>query len=535
MQDASTRLAPGWALALVGAVTLLGLAVRIPSFGDSLFGDEVSTYGIVSGHGPGTIIDLVRGDLENTPPLFYLLAAVGERLAGAPEGVRLPSLIAGVAAIPLTYWLGSLTVGRRPALVGSALVALSPFLIFYSTEARAYALAMALGLLSTIALLRAIDHGGLPWWVAYAAASCAAMYTHYTVAFLLAAQLAWAFVAHPSARRPLIAANAAAAVAFLPWLPGLLEDSDSPTYLYERTRPFDLAVAREELATWAAGHPFLDEVEVNGRLGVWMVLSGLVLGGAGYALRGVRRLSPEAILVLILGAAVPVGAALYSVIGDSVFTPRNLISSWPGLALAVGALLSSGRGPLAVAATALCLGGVGLGAVRVQDADSRRPSYGNAVEFIDEVAPDGAPIAQFTPVVWGPQTPLEAALGPPHEFPPGGHPVLVLSSSGGQGLPPLAKRHDYLHAGATILSYATLVRGRTTPEQAARAVKLAHGGPIVFVGQEQVRSGFTLVEGSPPEEFVNGLPPGYELVDQRSFPGFAHHGLEVYVFSREAP
>ena len=122
MQDASTRVAPGWALAVVGAITLAGLALRIPSFADSLFGDEVSTYGIVSGHGPGAIIDLVRSDLENTPPLFYLLAAGGERLAGSPEGVRLPSLLAGVAAIPLTFWLGALTVGRRPALVGSALM-----------------------------------------------------------------------------------------------------------------------------------------------------------------------------------------------------------------------------------------------------------------------------------------------------------------------------------------------------------------------------------------------------------------------------
>ena len=99
-------------------------------------------------------------------------------------------------------------------------------------------------------------------------------------------------------------------------------------------------------------------------------------------------------------------------------------------------------------------------------------------------------------------------------------------------LPPLAQRHRYLHAGATILSYASLTRGQTTAQQAARAGRLARGGPIVFVGQEKVRSGFALVDGSPPREFVQGLPPGYRLVERHSFPGFAHHGVEVYVFAR---
>jgi hypothetical protein len=538
MQTASTRFPPRGLLLLVGGITLAGLALRLPSFGDSLFGDEVSTYGIVSGHGPATVLDLVRSDLENTPPLFYLLAAAGERLGGAPEGLRLASLIAGVAAIPLTYWLGSLTVGRRPAAVGAALIALSPFLVYYSTEARSYSLAMTLCLLSTLALLKAAGGGGggggggAPWWVAYAACSCAAMYTHYTAAFVLLAQFAWAFLAHPGARGPLLAANLAAAAAFLPWLPGLLEDADSPTYLYERTRPLDLTVAREELLRWSFGHPFLDEVDLNGRPAVWMVLAGLALGAAGLAIRGVSRPSSRTALILALAAAVPVGAALYSVIGDSVYTPRNLIPSWPGLALAAGALLMSGRGWIPAAATALCVGGLAIGSVRVQDPDSRRPSYENAAEFIEEAAPKGAPIVQFTPVVWGPQTPLEAALGPPHEYRPGGHPVLVVSASGGQGLPSLAQRHRYLHAGATILSYAQLTRGRTTPEQVERAARFAHGGPIVFVGQEKVRSGFALVDGAPPEEFLRELPAGYRLVEERSFPGFAHHGLGVYVFSR---
>ncbi len=49
------------------------------------------------------------------------------------------------------------TVGRRAALVAAALTALSPFLIFYSAEARGYELMIALVLVSTLALLRAVE------------------------------------------------------------------------------------------------------------------------------------------------------------------------------------------------------------------------------------------------------------------------------------------------------------------------------------------------------------------------------------------
>ena len=61
-------------MAGLGLLTLGGLLLRLPSFDDSLFGDEVSTYFIVTGHGVGQVLDWVRSDLEVTPPLFFVLA-----------------------------------------------------------------------------------------------------------------------------------------------------------------------------------------------------------------------------------------------------------------------------------------------------------------------------------------------------------------------------------------------------------------------------------------------------------------------------
>ena len=51
--------------------------------------------------------------------------------------VRLPSLVLGTAAIPVVFLLGRRVAGTRVGLFAAAILALSPFAIFYSTEARA--------------------------------------------------------------------------------------------------------------------------------------------------------------------------------------------------------------------------------------------------------------------------------------------------------------------------------------------------------------------------------------------------------------
>ena len=87
-------------------------------------------------------------------------------LGDTPELLRAPALLAGTATIPLVYVLGLRTVGRRAALVATALTAFSPFMIYYSAEARAYGLMMLLLVCSTLAMLLAIDTRRRRWWVA---------------------------------------------------------------------------------------------------------------------------------------------------------------------------------------------------------------------------------------------------------------------------------------------------------------------------------------------------------------------------------
>src|SRR4051794_34558165 len=165
---------------VVAALVLAGAVLRRVYANQPLFADELATYWIVTGHGLRDVVSVVHTNAEISPPLFFVLSWLSSQVSHAEEWVRAPSLIAGVATIPLVYVLGRLTVGRRPALIATAVTACSPFMVYYATEARAYAVMMFLVVVSTIAMLRAVDDGRKRWWVLYAVSSCLAVYSYYT-------------------------------------------------------------------------------------------------------------------------------------------------------------------------------------------------------------------------------------------------------------------------------------------------------------------------------------------------------------------
>ena len=208
-------------LAVVGGLTLLALALRLPLMRDSLLGDELIMYGIVHDHGLGDVLSVVR-DTEKTPPLHFALAWATARIGDPTWWVRLPSLVSGIALVPLGYALGLRTAGRAEGLVAAAILALQPYSMFYATEARAYALVALLAGLSTLCLLRALDTRSRWWWAAYALAVLGVAYTHYVGIFVLAAQAGWAFWVYRDRLRELVAVHALIVLAYIPWISSYL-------------------------------------------------------------------------------------------------------------------------------------------------------------------------------------------------------------------------------------------------------------------------------------------------------------------------
>jgi hypothetical protein len=94
------------------------------------------------------------------------------------------SSLLGIATIPALYALGCALIGRRVGLGAAWLLAILPWHIWYSQEARMYAAVGLLGTLSLLAGARWLRQPGPGWGAAYVLATVAGIYCDYTM-FLL--------------------------------------------------------------------------------------------------------------------------------------------------------------------------------------------------------------------------------------------------------------------------------------------------------------------------------------------------------------
>jgi mannosyltransferase len=126
---------------------------------------------------------------ENTPPLWYVLEWADARVLGTGElALRLPSALAGIATVPVAWAIAHEIEGapsRRAAIVCALLVAVNPLFVWYSQEARAYALFVLMAALAMLCFLRARLEPTPKRMSAFALTGALALLTHYFAVFLL--------------------------------------------------------------------------------------------------------------------------------------------------------------------------------------------------------------------------------------------------------------------------------------------------------------------------------------------------------------
>ncbi len=177
-----------------------------------------------------TITARTAADIQ--PPFYYYLLHFWIALAGDSEfAVRFLSLFFGVLTIPLLFVTAHRLLDRQSARIAALLATLSPLYVWYSQEARMYTLITFLLLLSSYALWRALEQNDRRWWIIFALANIAAVYTHYFAFAIIAFQVLFVLVSSfgfPGFRlsnlkfenlQRAIAAFAAILLAFLPWTP----------------------------------------------------------------------------------------------------------------------------------------------------------------------------------------------------------------------------------------------------------------------------------------------------------------------------
>jgi len=141
---------------------------------------------------------------EGSPPLYFLIGWFWVRILGGGDGMlRSLSAIVGVATVPVAYLLAcELRLRRTMARIAAVLVAVNPMLVWYSQEARPYALFAFLGSLSILLCARAAHDdrtANFVWWGVVAAA---ALSTHYFAATIIVPEVAWlAYAWRPNYRK----------------------------------------------------------------------------------------------------------------------------------------------------------------------------------------------------------------------------------------------------------------------------------------------------------------------------------------------
>ncbi len=220
------------ALRLAGTAVLvlavaLGVLARLHS-PSALWLDEALSLGISRRPVPDLLHALRR---DGSPPLYYLLLHAWIGVFGTSTGaVRALSTVFSLAALPLVWLAGRRLGGRRTADAALLLLAVNPFAVRYATETRMYALIQLLAAALLLALLRARERPAPGRLLPVALLSGLLALTHYWALFLLAAMGAVLLVAALRSRgRPapqpagrLLAALAAGAVLFVPWVPNFL-------------------------------------------------------------------------------------------------------------------------------------------------------------------------------------------------------------------------------------------------------------------------------------------------------------------------
>ena len=167
-------------------------------------------------------VDAVHG-------LYYLLMHGWMAVGTSPAVMRIPSVIAAVAAVAMTAVLARrLTGSGWAALFAGLVMALTPAISYYAQTARSYAFVLACVVAATLALLYALDAevAGAPGkqvarrWVAYGALVTLAAYLNEMSLLVLAAHGVTVLLARygRSAVRHWAAAAASAVVLALPLL-----------------------------------------------------------------------------------------------------------------------------------------------------------------------------------------------------------------------------------------------------------------------------------------------------------------------------
>lgn len=358
----------------VGLATLAALVlwfIRLRSL--PLFIDEGASWWVASQETLGSFWHVLLNQ-EVAPPPFYFGLRVLVHWIGIDGHIamRLPVVVLTLPTVPLVAVLARQLGARRAGTITAAwLAALSPLLLEYAQEVRAYGPAMTLAVLGAVLLFRAEDRG----WrrgdaIAAGVAIGLAPWIHYAAALPLVALLVL------RARSVLLPPRPALLV---PVVVGWVTSGVIAALQLHRVGPgldafTDLGgvdLQRVLATSWDGRYS-------GGSAIYWVALLGLVLAAAvAITVRGRGR------AVAIAGLAGPVAIIVISALGPDIVNTRYLTAAAPFILAAVAVAADRFRPAYAAVALLLVFGATGV----ARSLDLSTGSYPNGEAVLEGVVP----------------------------------------------------------------------------------------------------------------------------------------------------
>ncbi len=388
-----------WATLIM--LTLVAFLLRAPHLDtQSLWRDEVDVIRFANWPLPQLAQNLVQAGYNG--PLYYLLMRGWLGLAGDSEfPLRYLSLCFGILAVPLIYRAGQWLVGRRAAVMTATLAAISPYLVWYSQDAKMYALVTALTLLAMTCQLEALASGQLRWWVGFVLSASMSLYIHLLSALMIPVYVVVFLLARPRSRKQWWRGAASLGLLTLPYVPLAIWQLPLVLNSYETGHPF---YPIKHMLSLLLNLYSQGVATVGGWLVVtafaFALLSGLLASTRGnlwsrfVGNRSSLPVETRSRLLLLLWLSLPIALVYLVSLRAPVFEPRYLIFIAPAFYLltASGIVALSRLSPIVAGLTLAVVLSFSLLGVWVQATTPIKSDFRAAAGYVTTHRQGDAPI-----------------------------------------------------------------------------------------------------------------------------------------------
>ncbi len=285
---------------------------------------------------------------SNHPPLFFMamnrwLAVLGTSV----WSLRAFAVLWGVVAVAGMFSLGRRVAGPPVGKLAALLMAVSPYGIYLSQEARHYSLAVAIALFALVQWMALMQGKGSVWrWISWVGLNVLGLYIHYFYSFSIIAQ--WLITLWRSLWRrnqpvlPWLMAMAITGLFYIPWLPTAVVhfQGDGATSWLSQSTPLWQTLLLPWLQSLVAGVFMVVLLPVEQvPLGITVASGLIMLGVLGVLLHQFFKGAKQEPLLDIGSPMVAYGAVIFGIMmvityvlgKDLTLAPRYFFMLYPAI------------------------------------------------------------------------------------------------------------------------------------------------------------------------------------------------------------